>query len=80
VTRRELVALLGGVAASLVGTHTQAQEAKVRRLGFLRVGPPPDAWIDGLRQGLRQHGYIDGQNITIDFGLVSSAAQLPDVP
>jgi ABC-type uncharacterized transport system substrate-binding protein len=50
----------------------------VRRLGFLRVGPPPDAWIDGLRQGLRQHGYIDGQNITIEFGLVSSAAQLPD--
>lgn len=55
------------------------QVGKVNRIGFLRVGPPPTTWIEGFRQGLRELGYLEGQNITIEYGLARSAAQVPDV-
>ena len=79
--RRELIALLGGSAvARLWPLGAQAQEAgNVKRIGFLRVGPPPSAWIEALRQGLRELGYVDGRNIDIEFDLASSVAQVPDV-
>jgi putative ABC transport system substrate-binding protein len=78
--RRELITLLGGAALALNWSLVaQAQEAKVKRIGFLRVGPPPSAWIEGLQQGLRELGYIDGGNIAIEFGLASNVAQVPDV-
>ena len=36
-------------------------------------------WIESFRQGLREHGLIEGQSITIEFGLAQSAAELPGV-
>jgi putative ABC transport system substrate-binding protein len=65
------------LAAPLVAEAQQA--GKVYRIGFLRVGPPPTAWIEGLRQGLRELGYLEGRNLAIEFGLASSAAQVPDI-
>src|ERR687884_565743 len=77
--RREFIALFGGAAAAWP-LDAQAQErTSVRRIGFLRVGPPPAEWIEALRQGLRELGHIEGQNIAIEFALASSADQLPDV-
>jgi len=55
------------------------QQAKVKRIGFMRVGPPPPAWIGALRHGLREHGLIEGQNIEIEFGLAQSVTELPSV-
>jgi putative ABC transport system substrate-binding protein len=58
----------------------EAQPARtVSRVGFLRVGSIPPAFIDGFRQGLRELGYVEGQNITIEYGLAQTAAQLPAV-
>jgi putative ABC transport system substrate-binding protein len=34
------------------------QTAKIPRIGFLAVGS---------RQGLREHGYVEGQNIVIEY-------------
>jgi putative ABC transport system substrate-binding protein len=59
---------------------TRAQQAKqMRRIGFLRVGTPPAAFIDGFRQGLREQGYIEGQHFVIEYGLAQNAAQIPEV-
>ena len=81
IRRREFMGLAGGAAVALNWPlGATAQEAgKLKRIGFLRVGPPPSAWIEALRQGLHELGYIEGQNIAIEFGLASSAAELPDV-
>jgi putative ABC transport system substrate-binding protein len=77
VRRREFIALLGAAAAWPLAIDAQ-ELGNVKHIGFLRVGPPPAAWIEAPRQGLRELGYIEGQNIAIELGLTSSVAQLPD--
>ena len=71
-----LTSLAGALAAPLAA---EAQPAgKVYRIGFLRNGPPPKTFIEGFRQGLRELGYVEGQNITLEYGLAGSADQLLD--
>ena len=55
-----------------------AHPQPVKRIGFLRVGPPPEHFIAGFRRGLREQGLIEGQNIVIDWGVAGSVARLPD--
>ena len=76
--RREFLGVLGGVAAAWP-VMARAQSEPMRRVGFLRVGPPPPAFIDGFRQGMRERGLIEGQHFVIEYGLAKSAAQIPDV-
>jgi len=40
---------------------------KVPRIGFLRAGPLTQDFLQGFQQGLRDHGYIEGQNIIIEY-------------
>jgi putative ABC transport system substrate-binding protein len=48
-------------------------------VGFLRVGEPPPSFIEPFRQGLRDLGYVEGQNLIVDLGLAHSAEQLPEM-
>ncbi|HSE04094.1 MAG TPA: ABC transporter substrate binding protein, partial [Methylomirabilota bacterium] len=49
-------------------------------IGFLRSGPPPQAFLDGFRQGLRELGYVEGENIIVEYrfgdGSTARLAQL----
>jgi putative ABC transport system substrate-binding protein len=74
--RREFVILLAMMARPIVGSAQQP--GKVRRIGFLRVGPPPPAFIEGFRSGFRELGLLEGQHFVIEYGLAESAAQIPD--
>src|SRR5215211_6749306 len=74
--RREFIAGLAGVTAWPVALKAQ-QPARVYRLGFLRNGSPPQTFVEGLRQGMRELGYVEGQNIRIEYGLAPSADELP---
>jgi ABC-type uncharacterized transport system substrate-binding protein len=67
------------VGLSGVAAHAQeSQTRKVYRIGFLRAGQPPTAWIDGFQQGLRERGYVDGQNVAIEFRFTDGRVdQLP---
>jgi putative ABC transport system substrate-binding protein len=77
VNRREFVYLLGcSVTASPITARAQ-ELGKVKRIGFLRVGPPPASFIDGFRQGLRELGLLEGQHFVIEYSLAQSAAQMP---
>jgi ABC-type uncharacterized transport system substrate-binding protein len=46
------------------------QAAKVATIGFLAVGSREGfrtLLIESFRQGLREHGYVEGQNIAIEY-------------
>jgi ABC-type uncharacterized transport system substrate-binding protein len=69
--RRELVALIGGAAASSLSWSlaARAQPGKVWRIGMLdttsaQLNAPN---LDAFRRGLRQLGYVEGQNLAIDY-------------
>jgi putative tryptophan/tyrosine transport system substrate-binding protein len=69
--------LYGSMAALAAPRPAQAQQTgRIYRLGFLRNGPPPETFIQGLREGLRELGYVEGQNITIEYGLARNADEL----
>jgi len=57
------------------------QAGKVPRIGFLFYGSPgPSPELNAFRQGLRELGYIEGQNITIEYRSASGRlAQLPEL-
>jgi putative ABC transport system substrate-binding protein len=65
--RRQFIGPLGGAAAWSSSLRAQQQSAnKVWRIGFLASTPPTPGMVSGLRDGLRERGYIDGQNLSID--------------
>jgi putative ABC transport system substrate-binding protein len=55
------------VGVSVDGPAWAQRAGQVYRVGFIRAGKPPDTFIVGLREGLRERGYVDGQNVTIEY-------------
>ena len=46
----------------------EAQQAgKVYRIGFLRAGPPPSAFVEAFQEGLRARGYTNGVNVIVEY-------------
>ena len=64
--RRELIALLGGAAASLP-LAVRAQQTAVALVGLLSGGQLDDRLTNAVRQGLKEGGYIEGRNIAIKY-------------
>ena len=66
-TARLIVPLVLGILAAPLVADAQPPK-KVPRIGYLRSGSTADAarYGEALRQGLRDLGYIEGQNITIE--------------
>jgi putative tryptophan/tyrosine transport system substrate-binding protein len=67
MNRRELVVLLGGAFASTRALHAQQKAKPV--VGYLGTNLPGPASSDvaAFRQGLGDAGYIEGQNLAIEF-------------
>jgi putative ABC transport system substrate-binding protein len=70
-TRRDLIALLGGAAASsgLRPHVAQAQQGKLRTIGFLGVGSPANwsDWTAAFVERLRDLGWIEGRTVAIIY-------------
>jgi putative ABC transport system substrate-binding protein len=69
IRRREFITLLGGTAAAWPVAARAQQAGKVWRIGLLENIPSTQnaANLNALRNGLRAHGYIEGQNLGIDY-------------
>jgi putative tryptophan/tyrosine transport system substrate-binding protein len=58
--------LLGCVILLAVPATGTAQPAKaLPRIGWISTEPEPDPFVAGFREGLRQHGWIEGQNVVL---------------
>jgi len=65
--RREFITLLGGAAAAWPLT-ARAQQSKMARIGALYIGTADaESFKKELREGLRELGYVEGQNIAFEF-------------
>ncbi len=63
-------AFLVGVSATLMAYPAGAQPRKgagVHRIGWISTEAQPDPFVDGFREGLRRHGYIEGQSVILDL-------------
>jgi putative tryptophan/tyrosine transport system substrate-binding protein len=67
--RREFVALLGGAAAAWPLEASAQPPAKVPRIGFLGAQSAYSyaSQLEGFRLGLRDHGYVEGTTIVIEY-------------
>jgi putative ABC transport system substrate-binding protein len=65
--RREFVTLLGGTAAFLPLAASAQEPGRVYRLGCLFPSPREAPQIVAMVEELRRSGFIEGQNLTIDW-------------
>jgi putative ABC transport system substrate-binding protein len=65
---RQIIGLIGSLAMAILGVPLAAdaqRPAYVPRVGFLDAGDPGPS--TGFRQGLQALGYVEGQNVILEW-------------
>ncbi len=68
IRRREFIAVLAGAAAAWPLTASAQQPVRIAKIGHLESGWPSSSpnLLAAFRQGLRELGYAEGQNLFIE--------------
>jgi putative tryptophan/tyrosine transport system substrate-binding protein len=71
--RREFITLVGGMAAELLAPHDALAQPsdRIRQIamlsGFAATDAEAQARVAALQQGLKELGWLEGRNLSIDF-------------
>src|SRR5215468_757888 len=72
--------LFAGAMLAVAVTVEAQQPKKIPRIGYLSTGSRSSAVDEAFQQGLRDFGYIEGQNITIEYRSTEGMAErLPNL-
>jgi putative tryptophan/tyrosine transport system substrate-binding protein len=80
--RREFITLLGAAVAAWPLAARAQQALSISRIGILWPGAslPAPPRMESFRQGLRELGYVDGQNVVIELRYAQGGLQqLPEL-
>src|SRR5436190_19939890 len=79
--RRDFIMLFGGTAVWPLAAR--AQSNRVARIGYVSgtgSAADPGPFVEALRQGMREHGYVDGRDFIIEYrGAEAKPARIPEL-
>src|SRR5437870_11854577 len=77
--RREFITLLGGAVAWPLAARAQQPAPPI--IGFLEIRSPETITerLRAFRQGLKETGYVEGENIAIDYRWAEQMERLPEL-
>jgi putative ABC transport system substrate-binding protein len=73
---RKIFFLALGALLLAVCSSVEAQQPRVYSVGLVSLGSTVTAELSGIRDGLKDAGYIEGKNLLLDVGIAKSYDRL----